>query len=302
MIYTFTLNTAIDDVIIVKTQKKHAHNEIFKRKVSLGGKAIKTNLLLTKLGFENVAIGFRGGNESEQYCSLLKENNIKFLEIPSKSFRTRKTTVIVDADNTGSTMFVEASTSLSSNDVQKVWDQATKIPNNSIVVISGSNPKGFSPSNFKHLINLLQEKKCKLICDVSGQCLKIAIECGVYFVKPNEEEFNHLFNCEINEETLHEHLGHLNAYAVTLGSRGCMYKYNNKISQIKISSKFEQENIIKSTTGCGDMFIAGFVYGLLTDQNPFIQGTVYSMAKALEYGSDEVDLNKIKNIEKYIGG
>lgn len=303
MIYTITLNTAIDEVLVVESQKKHGYNKIIDRKSSIGGKAIKTNILLAKYGIASQALGFVGGLQGTVYTNRLKELGILTNFVDSETYETRKATILVEKNTDGSSMFVEKTKKLDDKDIEQFFSKIDDLIENSIVVIAGSCPSGFTEEMFELLLIKLNLKNCFLICDVCDEYLKIAIANNANFVKPNEDEFKSIHQCEtIDESVVLETLGKLKNYAVTLGGQGCIYKYNDKFETLKISPRFAANYEIKSTTGCGDMFIAGLTLGIINGKNPIINAMIHSMAKALEDGSDEINLANVEKMKEYIGG
>ncbi|WOO86516.1 PfkB family carbohydrate kinase [Mollicutes bacterium LVI A0039] len=302
MVYTISLNTAIDEILVVESNTPHAHNIISEKIYTLGGKAIKTNVLLTLNDIPNKTIAVVGGETGEKYKKLIDEKAINATYIDSQTYSTRISHVIVDSNANGSTMFVERPTAIDENDIKKIFAEIDKIPQKSTVLIAGSLPEGFSIVNFEKLIDIIKKNACEIICDVSGQQLNVAIKKKVNFIKPNEEEFKELFSeTDINRSTVTKHLKDIDNYAVSLGAKGCIYKQHGHIGEMRIEERFSKDFTIKSTTGCGDMFIAGYILGIHKSMNPIQTATLYSMAKALSYGSDEIDLTELKKIEKYIG-
>ncbi len=301
MVYTISLNTAIDEIIIAESNIQDIHNIIKDKQVSLGGKAIKTNVLLSKKKIDNLFLGIVGGENGKIYEEVLKQKGIKSKLIKSTTYKTRKTTIIVDDTKGGSTMFVENSQPISEEDKENFFKNIKKIKEKSIVLIAGSLPEGFSIIDYSETIKILKKKLCYIVCDASGEALNVAIKNEVSFIKPNEEEFINLFNIkEITEDYVHDKLKNIPNYALTLGSEGSIYKYQNIRGRIKILETYAIENKIKSTTGCGDMFVAGYILGVVLKQNPIITGTKYSMAKALSYYSDNYEEKIIKKIENYL--
>lgn len=301
MVYTITLNTAIDEVIVAKTNIKHSHNQIIEKTQSVGGKAIKTNVLLSKYGYDNIALGFVGGDVGKSYQQLLKGYNVKTEFVNSNSYKTRVSTIIVDCQFGGSTMFVEQAQGLVNDDIKQFFTKVETIEDKALVLVAGSLPTNFKIEHFEKLLKTLKQKKCKIICDVSGEQLKAAIKMQVDFIKPNEHEFEDLFNLPATYQNVQTKLGHLPAFAVSLGSKGCIYKDNGNVKRITISPLFAKENKIKSTTGCGDLFIAGYILAILSNQRPIIKATTYSMAKTLAFGSEQIDEQSLEKLKKYIG-
>ena len=65
-------------------------------------------------------------------------------------------------------------------------------------------------------------------------------------------------------KTLMDHYGNMDIIAVTLGERGCLVKTRD--DEIEIAPEIPKS--VQDTTGVGDAFAAGFVYGLLKGEKP----------------------------------
>ncbi|MEA2004463.1 MAG: carbohydrate kinase family protein [archaeon] len=70
-------------------------------------------------------------------------------------------------------------------------------------------------------------------------------------------------------KTLMDHYGNMEIIAVTLGERGCLVRTKDE----KIEIAPEMSKSIQDTTGVGDAFAAGFMYGLLKGEMPETCGT-----------------------------
>ena len=71
MIYTITLNTALDRTIFVKSTHPDDCNRIEQEQVYAGGKGVDVSKVLTALGVGNKALGFVGGFAGEELEGLL---------------------------------------------------------------------------------------------------------------------------------------------------------------------------------------------------------------------------------------
>ncbi len=302
MVYTITLNTAIDEVIEVASSIKHEHNLIENKITSVGGKAIKTSILLSSYEISNVALGFVGGENAHVLSQLLKDRKVVNDFVYSSTYATRKTTVIVDKSTSGSTMYVEKATNVSKRDIDAFHDKLSSIKHGSIVVLAGSRVEGVNVDALRNIIKELKKKNCYIVCDLSAENLQVAIEENVDFIKPNESEFNQLFGCKPTIENCKKHLKECKSFAVTLGAKGVIYKVDETVKKYKIDDQFSVEFKVRSTTGCGDMFIAGYVYGLTTHNDPIKCAMIHAMAKSLSSGSDVVVHSYISKVKKYLRG
>ncbi|MCK5234539.1 MAG: sugar kinase, partial [Candidatus Aenigmarchaeota archaeon] len=65
-------------------------------------------------------------------------------------------------------------------------------------------------------------------------------------------------------KTLMDYYGNMEIIAITLGERGCLVRTRDE----KIEIAPERPKSVQDTTGVGDAFAAGFVYGLLKGEKP----------------------------------
>ena len=74
MIYTVTLNPALDYIINVENLRFDDINRSCGEKIFYGGKGINVSVILNRLGVDNVALGFLGGFSGEKLKSLLQKD------------------------------------------------------------------------------------------------------------------------------------------------------------------------------------------------------------------------------------
>ena len=72
MVYTVTLNPALDYTLIVNEIKKDVHTAD-KCSISYGGKGLNVSVILSRLGIENTALGFIGGFSGEKLKALIEK-------------------------------------------------------------------------------------------------------------------------------------------------------------------------------------------------------------------------------------
>lgn len=77
MIYTITLNPAIDLVIVTKKLEPKVVNRTEKFELQSNGKGINVSFILKKLGIDSVATGIGGGFTLDYIVSGLKEKGIQ---------------------------------------------------------------------------------------------------------------------------------------------------------------------------------------------------------------------------------
>jgi 6-phosphofructokinase 2 len=132
------------------------------------------------------------------------------------------------------------------------------------VVASGSLPPGVPKDFYARVGNWSKGDGRKLIVDTSGEALHLALEAGVYLIKPNMHELGELADHEIEDEVVLESVamgmverGQSEVVVVSLGAAGA-----------RMASKDGYEHFraptvpIKSKVGAGDSMVAGIVMSL----------------------------------------
>ena len=79
MIFTFTINPAIDKILKFNFPiKKRENNKIEEINYDVGGKATHVSIILSQLGVKNIAIGFLGSKNWAILKELLKSYGVSF--------------------------------------------------------------------------------------------------------------------------------------------------------------------------------------------------------------------------------
>ena len=84
MIYTVTLNPAIDVIVRLEKLQKGQVNRVREEYLFPGGKGVNVSLVLNRLGTETIATGFLAGATGKAYQALLEAEGVasrfEFLE------------------------------------------------------------------------------------------------------------------------------------------------------------------------------------------------------------------------------
>ena len=77
MIYTLTVNAAIDDILALDSLKVGKINRSENENIYFGGKGINVSLILSELGVKSVATGFVAGFTGDALIKGISSDNIK---------------------------------------------------------------------------------------------------------------------------------------------------------------------------------------------------------------------------------
>jgi len=99
MIYTITLNPALDRTLWIQKVRDDVSNRILEEKSFAGGKSIDVSKVLKNLGVDNIALGFVGGFAGRELEGRLLNEGVDS-DFVSVSGETR-TNIIIHETETG---------------------------------------------------------------------------------------------------------------------------------------------------------------------------------------------------------
>ena len=298
MLYTITLNPAVDKVIeIAGTLEREQNNKIKKILYDIGGKGCHVSTVFSALGLPNTATGFTGGVNGKKLTDLMKEKNIKCEFINVENTNTRECTILVDESNLGSYMVTESG---ELPDEKAYNELLLKIQKNinadDIAALSGSPAAGFPKEKYCEIVKVLKSTGAKIFIDARDEYLKEVINLEPFFIKPNKHEFQVLTGKKLEKtEDFIEEIKKLNEkidmVVVSLGEEGCIAGVRKKGIYGFVPPKV---NVV-SETGCGDIFVGGVIskYYMKKDiEEIFRFATAISASKATHFLSSDFSLDQ----------
>jgi Fructose-1-phosphate kinase and related fructose-6-phosphate kinase (PfkB) len=143
MIYTITLNPALDRTIWLDELKQDDTNRILKEEKYAGGKGIDVSRVLLNFGVPNVALGFVGGFAGLEIEGLLINEgvNFDFIRISEET----RTNIIINTNN-NQIIISAKGPNIPPFELTKLIEKINNLDNPSYVVISGSLPEGLKPA------------------------------------------------------------------------------------------------------------------------------------------------------------
>ena len=172
MIYTVTLNPALDKTVEIPSLTVDAVNRITTMRTDPGGKGINVSKVIAKLGGKSIATGILGGGTGRAILSALKDleltTSFHFVE-----GETRTNMKIIDPVQHTNTDINEPGVTVSEEILHELLEELLeKLTAKDIVVISGSMPKGSPQDTYYTWTKACREKGAKVILDADGDLLK----------------------------------------------------------------------------------------------------------------------------------
>lgn len=303
MIYTLTLNPAIDYYMSIENFQLGSLNLLEEGYTLPGGKGINVSKVLKNFSVESKALGFVGGFTGDYIKKHLNEYEIEsdFIELQEN---TRINIKLKTKDS--ETEIAGKSPTISKENIEELLKKFEEIKKDDVVILSGSVPNSISKSIYADIIKLLP-KDCKVILDTRELPFVEGLKEGVFLTKPNNHELEEFFNRKLNniEEIIQagkdlQALGSKNVL-ISLGKDGSIL-----ITEKEVYIGNAPQGKLISSVGAGDSMVAGVVYGIakgMTLEDSYKYGIASGSSTAFSEGLTTFEgmnslLNKIE-IKKY---
>jgi len=304
MILTVTLNPLLERRFLYDTIKIDSPNRGGVEQLKAGGKGINVSRQLNLLGIDNLALTFLGGMNGKVLRNVLTEEGIKISVIKTKS-DTREAAIILDNSTKTITSYFSENSSISLEEIEEFKRKLEKmIRNCEMVVFSGSSPSIEANSIFPFGIKLANEYGKFSILDTYGEHLNASLEAVPTIIHNNVNEIESSLNCSLsNEKEKMEFLSGL---------------YNKGIKQVYLTdgpnpfyiSNFDFHYKVEipkietlDSTGSGDCFTAGIIYGLhknLTFEENVTVASSLGIVNASRFDISKVNIQEIDKYKKLI--
>lgn len=259
MIYTVTLNPAIDYIIqadeIIMGATNRANSEYY----HIGGKGINVSIVLSNLLIPSTCLGFIGGFTG----SYLKEQLKTYENISQQFIQTHENTrVNVKVKGKEETEINGNGPHIDALLLEQLEKQLSAVTSDDFVMLSGSMAPNMPEDWYTQITKQLHEREIPFAVDIASKQLLDLVEYGPLFIKPNEAELAELFDKErlSKDEIIF--------YAQELVSRGaqhvivsCGSEGSLLVSEHEVLEATVAEGTLVDSVGAGDSLVAGFIYG-----------------------------------------
>jgi 1-phosphofructokinase family hexose kinase len=263
MIYTLTLNPAVDRELTVPAIEFDSVLRAIEARLDFGGKGFNVSRLLTGMNEPSTAVGFLGGNAGE-----LLQKGLESLGIGTDfvwvSDETRTNVSIVTQSHDHYLKVNEKGPLVDGAKQTELLDKIDELAKpGDWWVLAGSLPPGIGNDFYARIVNVLNKHDAHAILDTSGESLKLGCAEKPYLVKPNAEEAQVLTGLPM--ETPSEiataaaeirGMGAQNV-VVSMGKSGALL-HTAEGTWLTHSPKIKEKNPI----GAGDSMVGGLVWAL----------------------------------------
>lgn len=266
MILTVTLNPLLEIRYSYPSISLGGNNRNPSELLAAGGKGINVSRQLKKLGVDSLIFSPLGGPNGKRIADCLRTETLSFVSTKIKS-ESRSASVIIEEDSKRVTTFFGNNSLISSSEVDEFKTKLEKmIRNCEIVVFSGSSPCTETDSIFPFGIEIANKFDKISFLDTYGAHLLSCINSSPMVVHNNLDEISSSLGITLKDENdIVRFL--LNSYSKGVRQ---FYLTNGKapsyVANFDYIYRVENPEITcLDSTGSGDAFFAGIVYGHYKD-------------------------------------
>lgn len=290
MIFTITLNPAVDKAVVVEELVIGDANRVKRSRTDPSGKGVNVSRVIRELDGESVAMGFVAGSLGRFIEASLNELGIRddFLHVPGQ---TRTNFAIIEERYHRHTLINEPGPEVHPSALTELERRLRRtFEPNDWVVLAGSLPPGIPTDAYARIIRLVRDLGGETVLDADGEPLRLGLAEMPTLIKPNRRELQRLAGRELraDEEVL--------AVACDLQRQGIRYVVVSLGAEGAIAVAPEgawrvtPPKIVEvSSVGSGDSMVGGLVLSLTRGEG-FLAGlrlgTAAGAATALTPGTE----------------
>ncbi|MBP5288806.1 MAG: 1-phosphofructokinase [Clostridia bacterium] len=263
MVYTITLNPALDYVMFVGKLRYDDINRSRSEALFAGGKGINVSTVLRELDVPSVALGFIAGFTGDEIERRLLSSGIAADFTRVKKGLTRinvkiKAETELDVNANGP--------EVDENEIAALMEKLDAAREGDVVILAGAPPKNLPADIYQQMLKRLDGRGVRFVVDAEGDLLKNALPYKPLLIKPNHHELAGLFGVPdrlTEEEIVHyarllQKEGARNVLVSRGGDGALLVDENGDVHKLgSLPGK------VVNTVGAGDSMVAGFVAGFL---------------------------------------
>ncbi|MGT2950824.1 1-phosphofructokinase [Streptococcus cuniculi] len=265
MIYTVTLNPAIDYIVRLTHIESGAVNRMDSSDTFAGGKGINVSRILQRLGYASTATGFVGGFTGEFIKDGLVAEAIgtQFVQVDQDT----RINVKIKADQ--ETEINGLGPVVTDEQLAELEDILSHVTADDTVVFAGSAPASLGNQVYNRLIPLAKQAGAEVVCDFEGQTLLDSLAHEPLLVKPNNHELEAIFGVTFDSR---EDIVRYAKEILVKGAKNVIVSMagDGALLVTGEATYFAKpiKGTVKNSVGAGDSMVAGFTGEYTKSHNP----------------------------------
>lgn len=292
VVYTLTLNPALDHVIYLSEMKEGGRNRTSRELLEVGGKGINVSLALAELEVKSRALGFVAGFTGYEIERQLQDRGIETDFVWLENGMSR---INVKLKNYGSDRITQTSLNSDGPDIPDkalslLFEKLGAISDGDALVLSGSVPSVLPNDIYAQILEYLTGKSIKVAVDTQGEALASTLAYRPFLIKTDLDELGRMFGerpaSMLEAAACASNLREMGAgnILISMAADGALFLDENGGTHFCGACKGK----VRNTMGTGDALLAGFLSGALDDDTDMdyalLLGTAASGATAFSDG------------------
>jgi 1-phosphofructokinase family hexose kinase len=280
LIFTITLNPAIDKILFLDEFQRSRTNRLTQTLETIGGKGTHVSINLKLQAVQSIALGIALGENGKKIVKLMEDwgVQVQFLHYDLAGKESRTNYEIVEKTGHICSMLTERGPILPACITSDLLNQIRGLLNaGDMLVLTGDASNVEDSTIYSRLTLVAKELGAKVFLDASGNYFKEGLKSGPFLIKPNFEELCFIAGRDLKTEAeivsamLNLDRFNIPMIAMTWGRNGAIVKYERdffRVYPIKVDAVNE--------SGCGDAFLSAIIAGIENNMN--IEETLKSAA------------------------
>lgn len=263
MIYTVTMNPALDYVLRLDALAPGQTNRAARTDIQYGGKGINVSNVLKNLGVPSVALGFRAGFTGEELARGLEQMGLKSDLIPLPAGRTRINVKLKAGP--AETEINAPGPEIPADALSALLEKLDRLGPGDYLVLAGSLPASLPQDTYGKIVARLGGRGVECVVDATGERLLSALPYRPFLIKPNRKELEELCGREAGSEELLETCARV---LQDRGARNVLVSLSGDGSMLldetgAVHRLYAPKGQVVNSVGAGDSMTAGFLAGWL---------------------------------------
>lgn len=294
MIYTVTLNPAIDYVVRLERVEPGAVNRMESSDTFAGGKGINVSRILKRLGYASTATGFVGGFTGEFIKKSLETEEIgtQFVQVDQDT----RINVKLKADQ--ETEINGLGPVVTDEQLRDLETLLSNVLEGDLVVFAGSAPASLGNQVYNRLIPLVKQAGAEVVCDFEGETLIDSLAHQPLLVKPNNHELGAIFGVTLDTR---EDIVRYAQEILVKGAKNVIVSMagDGALLVTPEATYFAKpiKGSVKNSVGAGDSMVAGFT-GEYTKSHNLLEALKWGVAcgTATAFSDDLASMDAIQKM------
>ena len=277
MIYTLTLNPALDYAVYPTALVLGKTNRSQTERIDFGGKGINVSYVLHQLGEPTTALGFVAGFTGRALCDMLQEAGVRcdFVRLPGGMTR-----INVKIKGDAETEINASGPDIPAQALEALYGKLDAMVAGDTLLLAGSVPSTLPRDVYETICARIAGRGIRLAVDAEGALLQSVLKYHPFVIKPNRDELSAIAGRELTDDADVEAAARVLQAAgacnvlVSLGGDGALLL--DETGRVHRAPAVGGKPV--NTVGAGDSMVAGFLSGAR-------QGYDYALRLGIAAGS-----------------